>query len=134
MRPTRLARCFALLLAAAGGGGAASPVAPDVRTTVVAGAVTATRVAGGIEIVNGGGSPVAYDVWNPEFLGLFGPCTTTGPACLRLAPGARVVVPLGAVTGAAPAMRTVAVYWWHVVPDGRGGYAADSVRAVPVPL
>jgi hypothetical protein len=134
MRPTRFAGCSALLLAAACGADATSPAAADARSTIVAGVVTATRVAGGVELVNGDDSPVAWAVWNPEFLGLFGPCTHAGPTCPRLAPGGRVVVPLDAVTGATPTMRTEAAYWWHVTPDGRGGFAVDTVRVVPVTL
>jgi hypothetical protein len=108
---------------------ATSPVPDDpaAPAAIVAGVVTAERVSGGVRLKNGDDHPVAYAVWNPDFLGLFAPCTTTGPACPRLGPGASVVVRDADVTGTAPGMRRVVVRWWHV-EAGR----ADAVREVEV--
>jgi hypothetical protein len=100
----------------------------------VDGGVEAARVAEGIRITNGTDQPIAYAVWARGFLGLFAPCTDTGPECPRLAPGASVVVPVAAIVGIWPGEREALVRWWHVVPDGSGGRRADEVRELAVPL
>jgi hypothetical protein len=104
-----------------------TPDAPAGPASIVAGVVTAVRVDGGVRLTNGDDSPVAYAVWNPNFLGLFAPCTDSGTSCPRLGPGASVVVRDADVVGAEPGMRRVVVRWWHVYAG-----QADGVREVDV--
>ena len=109
------------------------PARPPLDRTAEGG-VQAALTADGIRITNGTEQPVAYAVWARGFLGLFAPCTDTGPECPRLAPAASVVVPVSAVVGMWPGEREAVVRWWHVVPDGSGGRRADEVRELAVPL
>jgi len=132
MRPIHLASAALISLAACHS--PAEPIAatepqPQPPRSIVAGVVTAERVSGGVRLTNGDDSPVAYAVWNPDFLGLFTPCTTTDASCPRLGPGASVTVSEASVTGRAPGMQRVVVRWWHVVAG-----QADGVREVVVGL
>lgn len=102
--------------------------------------VEASFGATGVTIVNHTDRGIAYAVWNPHFLGLMGVCQEPGPPCVRLAPGASVVVPESEFAGWAPTpgtepqpgARALEVRWWHVLPDGAGGYAASEVRVIPL--
>lgn len=128
---------FALVLVAAGGcGGTSSPSEPGPAAQAGrAVQVAATPVAGvGLRLRNDGDQPIAYAVTERGFLGLLGPCLDPGPACVRLAPGASVVVPYAEIGGYFPGATEAIVYWWHVVPDGAGGYRADEIRSVVVTL
>ncbi|HEX8320504.1 hypothetical protein [Longimicrobium sp.] len=107
----------------------------DLATTaeVTASQVQVRRTDDGIRLINSTDRPVAFAVWNTGWLAAFAPCTDTGPDCSRLAPGASVVVPRSQVAGSSPEMEEVIVRWWHVVPDGAGGYRAETVHEVRVP-
>jgi hypothetical protein len=96
--------------------------------------VSVARVESGIRLVNNTDRPVAYTVKNPMWLGLLALCADPGPACLRLAPGASVVVPHSEIHGYASGTAEVEVAWWHVIPDGQGGYTHEEVFLVTVQL
>ncbi|HEX2094095.1 MAG TPA: hypothetical protein VHG28_16955 [Longimicrobiaceae bacterium] len=119
---------------ASAGCGQVSATGPGLDEEVVENGVQASRVTGGVQVTNRTGRPMAYAVWNRGWLAMFAPCADPGPGCVRLVPGATVVVPLeeidGYVTGAPEAL----VRWWHVVPDGAGGYRAREVHEIIVPL
>ena len=97
------------------------------------GRVQASRVGGGIRLVNGTARGVAYAVANRGWLGLIGPCASPGPDCVRLAPGATVVVPDAEIMGRDAAMTEVVVYWWHVERP-LDEWLAGVVRDVVVPM
>ena len=96
--------------------------------------VSVARVESGIRLTNNTDRPVAYTVKNPMWLGLLALCADPGPACLKLAPGASVVVPHSEIHGYAPGTPTAEVAWWHVIPDGQGGYTHEEVFLVTVQL
>ncbi len=110
----------------------AEPIDPG--QNVIGNSVSASRVQGGVQIVNGTGVPVGYVVWNRAWLALFAPCIDTTPQCLRLPAGTTVTVALKDIGGYAPGANEAIVYWWRVVPDGDGGYRVDQVREIIVRL
>ena len=124
-------RPLALLVAIAGAACGDPVVAP--RIAVVAGEVRAARVSGGVEIANGTDRGIAHAVFNPNWLGLIGTCADPAPTCVRLAAGARVVVPerefLG-WEGQPAALRRLTVLWWRVDPAPTGGHVASSVQQI----
>lgn len=96
--------------------------------------VSAVRVQSGIRITNNTDRGVAYVVSNPQWLGLLGLCNDPGPGCVKLAPGASVVVSLDEIYGYSASATEASVFWWHVVPDGANGYTTADVTTVFVPL
>lgn len=112
-----------------------APTAATGRVPLVAGEVRAARVPGGVEIANGTDRGLAYVVHNPSWLGLLATCADPGPSCVRLAAGARVVVPEREIAGweGQPAtLRKISVLWWRVAATPAGGYAAVDIRELPV--
>lgn len=67
---------------------------------LTAGAIAASRVAGGVELYNGTETVIAYQMSNHGWLGLLAACSDTGITCATLAPGVRRVVPVSEITGA----------------------------------
>ena len=132
-RTMRLAAGVAVsaLLASCDGPGEARIAAPG--AVQEDGTVQASRVRGGIRLANGTGRGVAYAVANRGWLGLIGACESPGPECVRLAPGATVVVPDAELLGRDAALTEVAVYWWHVERP-LDVWRASEVRLVVVPL
>jgi hypothetical protein len=53
------------------------------------------------------------------------------PDCPHVAPGQTVVVPWDQVLGWRDETTRIAIYWWRVVPDGKGGWrvASDDVHS-----
>ena len=96
--------------------------------------VQAAREAGGVRLTNSTAQPVAYAVWNRGWLALFAPCTTSGPDCPRLAPGASIIIPDEEIDGWAPGAPEAIVRWWHVLSDGSGGLRAGEVHEIIVVL
>ncbi len=96
--------------------------------------VTVSPVPDGLRLVNATDRPIAYTVFERGYLALFAPCLDPGPGCLRLATGARAVVPYAEIGGYTPDAREAIVYWWHLVPDGAGGYRAEEIHSIIVPL
>ena len=96
--------------------------------------VSASRVETGIRLTNSTDRAVAYVVSNPMWLGLLGLCADPGPDCVKLAPGASVVIPFSEIYGYSSDATQASVFWWHVVPDGHGGYTQDQVTTVFVQL
>ncbi len=90
---------------------------------------SAEIVAGGVRIQNNTQSGVAYTIWDEGFLALLGPCVDPGPECVRLPAGATELVPESEIAAFGTTGRLV-VYWWHVVPDGRGGYGHTPVGTI----
>ena len=130
-----IASVAAAALLAAGCAGCAGDAATfDGPMTVQEdGTVQASRVVGGIRLVNGTGRGVAYAVVNRGWLGLIGPCATPTPDCVRLAPGATVVVPDAEIMGRDATMTEVVVYWWHVERP-LDEWRASEVKDVVVPM
>jgi hypothetical protein len=98
--------------------------------------VTAVREAGGLRLVNQTERPIAFTVFEREFAARvqFAPCVDPSPGCLRLAPGASILVPYAEIGGYTSGAREAIVHWWHVVPDGAGGYRAEAIRSEVVRL
>lgn len=103
-------------------------------TAAVETEVDVRRVEDGVRLTNRADRPVAYAVWNAGWLALLAPCANTGPECLRLAPGASVVVSASEIGGSTATMEAAIVRWWHVVPDGAGGSRADTVHETRIDL
>lgn len=124
---------FALLVALALVGTACrrEPVATALTDTA---GVSATRVEGGIRVTNHSERGVAYSIANPNWLGLLAICNDPEPACVRLAAGASVLVPLSEIHGYGSGVTTVTLYWWHVIPDGSGQYKATDPEQVTVTM
>jgi hypothetical protein len=99
---------------------------------IVAGRVTASRVAGGIAIANGTERGIGYAVTNLGWLGLIATCSDPSPSCVRLAPGSVITVPLNEVYGGSEQMTDAVVYWWQVLPRASGGYEASDAQRIPV--
>ena len=130
-RPIVLAGLIVGLLAA---GCRHDPAAPALAPGETEAAVVASPVAGGVRVTNHTDRPVFYAVWNRGWLALFGPCVEAGPQCPQLAPGASAEVPDTAMGGYEPGMPEAVVRWWHVVPASGGGFRADEIREIVVPL
>ena len=96
--------------------------------------VSAVRVQSGIRLTNNTDRGVAYVVSNPQWLGLLAMCADPGPDCVKLAPGASVVVPLDVIYGYSANATEAMVSWWHVVPEGADGYKIENVTTVVVSL
>ena len=96
--------------------------------------VSVVKVDAGIRITNNSTRGVAYDVSNPNWLGLLAICNDPGPACVRLAVGESVVVPLAEIHGYEPGITKVTVHWWHVLPDGPESYKATDPQQVVITL
>ena len=127
----RLSSVMVLATAIALGGCHKDPVLATETDTLV---VSATRVASGIRLTNNTDRGIAYVVSNPMWLGLLGLCADPGPDCVKLAPGASVVIPVSEIHGYSSDATQASVFWWHVVPDGNGGYTQDQVTTVFVQL
>ncbi len=96
--------------------------------------VSATRVPGGIRLVNDTSEPIAYLVWNREWLGLLAQCIDTSSNCLRLAAGDTVTVADKDIEGYGSGIREAVVRFWRVVPDGKGSYRAEDLREITIQL
>ena len=107
------------------------PVSSELAGDVL---VSAVRVESGIRITNNTDRGIAYVVSNPQWLGLLGLCEDPGPECVKLAPGASVIVPLDEIYGYSATATEASVFWWHVVPDGADGYKTEDVTTVFVSL
>lgn len=134
MRRLKTAIILALLTVAACGAGDTTSIDHAAPAGIVAGRVTAARVSGGVSVTNGTERGVAYSVWNPNFLGLLGTCSDPAPSCVRLAPGAQVVVPIDSIVGWNAQTTEIIVYWWHVLPASTGGYEAGQVGRVTLSM
>jgi hypothetical protein len=96
--------------------------------------VSVSRCPGGIRIANEADEPLAYAVWNRDWLGLFAPCFDGSAACLRLGPKATVTIAAPDIVGYAPGMREAIVRVWRVAPDGAGGYQALDLEEFIIAL
>lgn len=110
MRRRLLSGTFALALVTIGCEGWS---APDTGPALKAGAIAASRVAGGVELYNGTETVIAYQMSNHGWLGLLAACSDTGITCATLAPGVRRVVPVSEITGAdAGSFAEARVVYW----------------------
>jgi hypothetical protein len=74
--------------------------------------VTATRVTGGIQIVNGATASIAYVVVNPNWLGLLADCSDPAASCPVLGTGQTATVVDAAIHGFDAGTRSVDVQFW----------------------
>jgi hypothetical protein len=112
----------ALLVAACDG---SEPVQPG----IVVDDVGATLVEGGVQITNRTAAAVAYVISNGEFPATFVPCQSPTTDCTTLPVGGKHTLMIDVPRGPRQDQK-VAVHWWHVVPDGNGGYRAGDLRTV----
>lgn len=125
----RLTRALPLLWALAGLG------CDRALGPVTDGVLEATTGVGQLRLRNAGSRPIHFAVFGREPGGgmpFFLACV--GPGCPALDPGAVQVVPYADVGGYGPGTREAVVYWWHAVRGEDGGWVADSIRALVVPL
>ena len=127
-----MASLVAAALLAPGCGGDAATLA-GAMAAQEDGRVQASRVGGGIRLVNRTGRGVAFAIANRGWLGLIGPCASPTADCVRLAPGATLVVPDAEIMGRDAAMTEAVVYWWHVERP-LDAWQAGEIRYVVVPL
>lgn len=118
---------FFVLGAAACGNEASTGPAGLGNETVVKGNITATRIVGGIRLVNETGEPLAYIATNRQWLGLVARCIDPGPGCIRLGARASLTIADVDIIGYAPGMREATVVVWRVLPDAEGGYRAEDI-------
>jgi hypothetical protein len=112
---------------------ASGPAALD-RRAGEEGALRAEATASALRLTNTGGATIHFFAIDAETatLALWAPCTDP-VSCPRLPPRARRDVGWPQVAGyRADREGPVLVYWWHLVADGRGAFAPDSLRVVPV--
>jgi len=128
---TRVSSVMVFALALASSACHRDPSAPKL---IGAALVSVARVESGIRLTNNTDRPVAYTVSNPNWLGLLALCADPGPDCLRLKAGESVVVRYSEIYGYAPDAKEANVAWWHVIPDGQGGYTQEEVVLVTVQL
>lgn len=134
MRRARLGLSMLLVSFVTAGGCGGSPAEPMLEGVRVLVDVQVARVGDGIRIRNSTPTPIAYAVWNRGWLALFAPCTSTGPDCPRLAPGASITIPLTEIGGWSPDATEAIVRWWTVEPDGQGGSRASEVRDIIIAI
>lgn len=127
----RMTSVAVLAIAIAAAGCHKDPVSAATSDTPL---VSAARVATGIRLTNNTDRGIAYEVSNPMWLGLLGLCADPGPDCVKLAPGASVVIPFSDIHGYSAEATQASIFWWHVVSDGHGGYTQDEVTTVFVQL
>ncbi len=126
---TRSVFVLTLALVVATAGCRRNPVATEASS-----GVSAARVPGGIRLTNHTSRGAAYAISNPNWLGLLALCNDPGAACLGLASGQSVVVPLSEIHGYTSETTAVTIYWWHVSPDGNGQYKADDPTEIVLTL
>lgn len=134
IRSVKGATIAALMALAACGGDRTSATEVTAPNSIIAGTVTASRVAGGVAIANGTERAVGYAVANPSWLGLLATCSDPSPSCLRLKPGGTVTVPPEDIYGWSTQATDAVVYWWQVLPTSNGGYQATEVKQVSLSL
>jgi len=90
--------------------------------------------ADALEIHNRTERAVYYFAVDSEMVALINwvPCSDPD-ACARVTARSRSTIPASAVLrwGSSP---QVTVYWWHLVPDGEGGFRPDRIRMRTVSL
>jgi hypothetical protein len=128
---TRISSAIVLAIALASSACQRDPTEARLGDTAL---VSVARVETGIRLTNNTDRPIAYTVSNPMWLGLLALCADPGPDCLRLKAGESVVVPYSEIYGYAADAKQANVAWWHVIPDGQGGYTQEEVFMVTVQL
>jgi hypothetical protein len=106
----------------------------DGPLTVLDVPITASAEGGALQLRNGSLVPVNYLAVDRNALALFDWAPCLGPACPAIPPHGSVSVPYDSIAEYSSATTEVVVYWWHSVPDGHGGYRADGMQFVVVPL
>ena len=109
--------------------GCDDPVAPASDVLTAAGA----SFPGVLRLESRTGEPVFYFVAEREALASLDWVLCTNPACPAVAARGEVSIPYGRIAGYRSGAREVVVFHWRLRPLP-GGYAADSVRALVVPL
>ena len=98
------------------------------------GVLTVTSRAGVLRLENGSILPINYFVLARDAAPLIDWVPCAGPGCAAIPAHGAVDVPQAQVAGLSAATTEVNTYWWRSVPDGNGGYRADSLRVVIVRL
>jgi hypothetical protein len=107
---------------------AALAVACESSTAVTDGVLTVTHTVGVLHLRNGSPTPVYYFVLERETAALVDWIPLVGPESPTIPARGEVALPYSAIFGYAAGAKEALVYWWRAVPDGAGGYRADSVR------
>lgn len=132
LHPLARRRVIAFLTCAAlvACGRAEDPAGP---VTVVVAVQAAERT---LTVRNPGREPLAVFVVERQTAALinWAPCASTGPGCLRLAPGGSITVAYTEVTGWTPQATEAIVYTWRVLPKHGGGYRAGPLGSYVVDL
>ena len=98
------------------------------------GSLTVTRVPGMLELRNASDAPIHYFIVEREAAALVDWFPCAGPSCRAVPPRDIVLVPDAEIIGFSPEAREALVSWWRSVPDGRGGFEHDLIRALVIPL
>ena len=106
----------------------------DGALAVLDGPITASADGSALQLRNGSLLPVNYLVIDRGALALFDWAACAGPTCPAIPPRGSVTVPYDQIAGYSTSTTEAVVYWWHSVPDGHGGYRADGIQGVVVPL
>jgi len=106
----------------------------SVSTAVSDGSVTVTSGAGVLRLENGSALPVNYFLLAGDAVPLIDWAPCAGPGCPVIPAHGTVTVPHGQVAGLSASTTEVITYWWHWMPDWKGGFLPDSIRALVTPL
>jgi hypothetical protein len=99
------------------------------------GALSVVAIPPALHLTNQTALPVYTFVIDRSTLALtdWAPCSDPN-SCQSIAPGATPVLPYSGIAGYSAATREAIVYWWHLEPQGGGGFQPDSIRAVVTAL
>jgi hypothetical protein len=78
---------------------------------------------------NPGDKPIYYFVIEEAINSrtFWGPCEEPA-TCPNVSPGANKIIPYLAVPGFGSDAEMALVFWWHLEPDGEGGFTVDQLR------
>ena len=96
--------------------------------------ITASADGVALQLRNGSLLPVNYFVIDRNTLAFTDWAACAGPTCPAIRPHGSVTVPYAQIAEYSTGTTEAAVFWWHSVPDGHGGYRADGMQSAVVPI
>ncbi len=103
-------------------------------TAVTDGTLVVRRLPAALELENESTAPLHYFAVERGTAAVIDWIACVGTGCPSVAALGTVAVPDSQIAGFTPDAEDAIVYWWRAVPDGVGGFRADSIRSLVVPL
>ena len=103
-------------------------VACESSTAVSDGVLTVSHTVGVLHLRNGSPTPIYYFALERETAALVDWIPLVGPGSTSIPARGEVALLYSTIFGYKAGAKEALVYWWRAVPDGAGGYRADSVR------